>query len=154
MKQLLISAIVAAAVSIIVFEIVERLEDDDEATNIDALAAQLAGNKLMNEKFHPTVLDYTMEPAEDAWVNGARTTGTDFRSLSDASRSICYITKIEIKGVQGPEDSNSCRVSIDDFTGFWQLTAEVGEGGQSEVRCNARCLVWGNDESTGAGTSE
>lgn len=154
MKQLLISAIVAAAVSIIVFEIVERLEDDDEAPNIDALAAQLVGNKLMNDKFRPMVLDYTMEPAEDAWVNGARTAGTDFRSLSDASHSICYITKIEIKGVQGPEDSNSCGISIDDFTGFWQLTAKVEEGGRSEVRCNARCLVWDDGESTDAGTSE
>ena len=91
---------------------------------------------------NPTALNYTLELVEDSWVNGSRTTGADNKPLADASNSICFLTRIEIKGIQGPEDSNSCTISIDDFTGFWEVTATVDEGGRSEVRCNARCLVW------------
>jgi hypothetical protein len=88
------------------------------------------------------VLSYTDELIEDGWVDGARTAGADHKPLTHASNSICYLTKIEIKGIQGPEDANSCAIGVDDFTGFWQVTAAVDEGGRSQVRCNARCLVW------------
>lgn len=79
---------------------------------------------------------------EDTWVNASRGAGSDLRTLTDASTSMCYLTKIEISGVQGPDDTNSCAIEVDDFTGFWQLIATVEEGGRSEVRCNARCLSW------------
>jgi len=141
MKQVLISAIVAAVVSIIVLQVTE-LGDDDDELNIDRLAAQLAGHEAIAGRSNPISLSYTMELVEDGWVNGARTTGADHKPLAHSSNSICYLTKVEIKGIQGPEDSNACSIAIDDFTGFWQVTATVEEGGRSEVRCNARCLVW------------
>jgi hypothetical protein len=87
-------------------------------------------------------LRYTDEPAEDSWVDGARAAGADDRALSDASSSICFLTKIEIKGFQRPEDSGTCRMAVDEFTGFWQVSADVPEGSQAAIRCNARCLVW------------
>lgn len=124
MKQALISALVAAAVSIGAWQIMNAAGGADAA---DATP--------------PTpVLRYTDELVEDGWV--ARAPGADQKPLEAASSSICYLTKIEIKGIRGPEDGSSCAIGIDEFTGFWQVTATVADGGQSEVRCNARCLVW------------
>jgi hypothetical protein len=117
MRQALISAFVAAAVSIAVWQIMNA-----RAEAPGAIAPAPA-------------LRYTEELIEDG-------PGADQRSLAPAATSICFLTKIEIKGIQKPEDANSCAIGIDDFTGYWQVTAAVGEGGSSEVRCNARCLVW------------
>jgi hypothetical protein len=127
MRQGLISALVAAVVSIGAWQIMNLTRGDGPA---EAAATTVAS----------PVLRYTDELVEDGWV--ARAPGADEKPLERASNSICFLTKIEIKGIQAPEDANSCAIGIDEFTGFWQLTAAVGDGGQSEVRCNARCLVW------------
>ena len=127
MRQTLISAVVAAVVCVGLFLIEDRLDDDTAAAE---------GSRP------PISLRYTDEPAEDSWVAGSRGAGADDRALSSAANSICFLTKIEIKGSQGPEDSGTCRVAVDEFTGFWQVTADVPEGSRSEIRCNARCLVW------------
>lgn len=131
MRQILISAVVAAAVCVGFFLIEERFDGDDTAA-----AEGVAGSRA------PISLRYTVEPAEDSWVNGSRAAGADDRVLSSAANSICFLTKIEVKGFQGPEDSGTCRIAVDDFTGFWQVTADVPEGSRSEIRCNARCLTW------------
>lgn len=91
---------------------------------------------------HAPVFRVTDELIEDGWVDASRTAGADQKPLEHSANSICFLTKIEIKGVEGPEDANSCAIGIDEFTGYWQVTAEVAEGGHSAVRCNARCLVW------------
>jgi len=124
--------LVAAVVCVGLFLVEDMLDDDDAP----AVAADKAGSRA------PISLHYTDEPAEDSWVAGARGAGADDRVLSSAANSICFLTKIEVKGVQGPEDSGTCRVAVDDFTWFWQVTASVPEGSKSEIRCNARCLVW------------
>ena len=134
MKQVLISALVAAAVCVGAFVIEDRFDDDDDASATRADDA--AGSRA------PLSLRYTVEPAEDSWVDGARAAGADDRVLSSAETSICFLTKIEVKGFQGPEDSGTCRIAVDDFTGFWQVTADVPEGSRAEIRCNARCLTW------------
>jgi hypothetical protein len=153
LKQALMSAAVAAAVSLAILAFVP-LRGVEAPSRIDALAAQLAGNKLLAAKFAPTMLSYTMEPAEDAWMDGSHASGTDYRSLADASHSICYLTKMEIKGIQSPQDTNACRISVDSFTGFWQLGASVADGGHSQVRCNARCLVWKTGEEQTQGKDQ
>ena len=132
MKEALIGALVATIVCVGAFLVEERFDDDDAQT----VTAEAAASRA------PVSLRYTDEPAEDSWVNGARAAGADDRSLSNASNSICFLTKIEVKGFQGPEDSGTCRVAVDGFTGFWQVTADVPEGSRAEIRCNARCLVW------------
>jgi len=132
MKEALIGALVATVVCVGAFLLEERFDDDGAQT----VTAEAAASRA------PVSLRYTDEPAEDSWVNGARAAGADDRSLSNASNSICFLTKIEIKGVQGPDDSGTCRIAVDGFTGFWQVTADVPEGSRAEVRCNARCLVW------------
>lgn len=127
MRQGLISALVAAVVSIGAWQVM-NFAQGVRATEAAAPAAAVP------------VLRYTDALVEDGWV--ARAPGTDEKPLERASNSICYLTKVEIKGIRAPEDASSCAIGIDEFTGFWQVTAAVGEGGQSEVRCNARCLVW------------
>ena len=127
MKQGLISALIAAVVSIGAWQVMNLARGDGPTEAAPTTVAPLA-------------LRYTDELVEDGWV--ARAPGADEKPLERASNSICFLTKIEIKGIQAPEDANSCAIGIDEFTGFWQLTAGVGDGGRSEVRCNARCLVW------------
>jgi hypothetical protein len=137
MKQLLTCAVVAAVVSLLVLgaeDLLEREGGGSDAENAATRGPAVEGSGAG--------LGYTEALIEDVWINGARGAGSDRRTLTDASSSICYLTKIEIKGVQGPEDANSCVIEVDDFTGFWQLAVSVEEGGRSEVRCNARCLTW------------
>ena len=133
MREALIGAVAAAVVCAGAFLIADRFYDDDDRA---LTAASAAGSG------EPISLRFTDEPAEDSWVDGTRAAGTDDRSLSNASSSICFLTKIEVKGFQGPDDSGTCRIAVDDFTGFWQVTADVPEGSRAEIRCNARCLVW------------
>ena len=125
MKEALIGALVATVVCGGAFLLADGFGGDDAAGTRE-----------------PPALRYTDEPPEDSWVDGARGPGVDDRPLSRAANSICFLTKIEVKGFQGPEDSGTCRIAVDDFTGFWQVTADVPEGSQAEVRCNARCLTW------------
>ena len=125
MRAALIGALVATIVCVGAFLLEDRLDTGE------AVGSQ-----------EPPALRYTEEPAEDSWVDGTRGAGVDDRSLSSASSSICFLTKVEVKGFQGPEDSGTCRIAVDDFTGFWQVTADVPEGSRAEVRCNARCLTW------------
>jgi len=143
MKQLLSTAVIAAIVSFIVYFGVSGLAPDTAATSADINAPDAPSVESKVPTFR-----VTDALVEDTWVDAARTAGSDQRTLTDASNSVCYLTKVEIGGVRGPDDRNSCAVEIDDFTGFWQLIATVDEGGRSEVRCNARCLTWepGGDE--------
>jgi hypothetical protein len=143
MKQLLICALVAALVSVAVLWLDEASEgfDDDAVTGTgpapdspDAAGAAAA-----------PALRYTDALIEDTWVNAERQGGSDERTLTSASSSVCFLTRIEISGSPGPDDTNSCAIEIDDFTGFWQVIATAAEGGRSEVRCNARCLTWEPD---------
>jgi len=140
MKQLSICALVAALVSVAIVRLEDAFLSDagESVTETGRFAGAPAGVAT-------AALRYTDDLIEDTWVNAARQAGSDRRALSSASSSICYLTRIEISGIQGPEDSSSCAVDIDDFTGFWQLIATADEGGRSEIRCNARCLSWETD---------
>jgi hypothetical protein len=144
MKQVIASAAVAAVVCVLAFAIEEAVERDESAIeasvdgndDVAAAVARAGGAASLRS------LSYTAEPPEDSWVNGARQSGPDDRLLSDADNSVCFLTKVEISGIRSPEDRGVCRIAVDEFTGFWKVTAEVPEGSQSEIRCNARCLVW------------
>jgi len=137
MKSALLSAVVAAIVSVIVLAIGGGSGSDQPAEVPGALPAA-----VVQPEAPVPVFSFTDALPEDVWVNASRQAGSDERTLTDSANSVCYITKIEISGIQGPDDSSSCAVEIDDFTGFWQLIATVEEGGASEIRCNARCLNW------------
>jgi len=150
MKQVLICALVAAAVSVLVLSLEDALEGTDEelsaaAGTASGEAGAGSGDRGIGARPAPA-LRYTDALPEDTWVNAARQAGSDRRTLTSASDSVCFITKIELSGIQGPEDTSSCAVEVDDFTGFWQLVATADEGGRSEIRCNARCLSWSPEE--------
>jgi hypothetical protein len=135
LRQLLMCAGIATAVGVIVWQ----LADDGQFFGGNAAREGAAASEAASRA--PT-FRVTDELIEDGWVDATRTAGADQKPLEHAANSICFLTKIEIKGVQGPEDASSCAIGIDEFTGYWQVTAEVAEGGHSQVRCNARCLVW------------
>jgi hypothetical protein len=144
MKNLLISALVAAVVSLAAIAVHDRQETGLEQP--ESVAVSGVSGAIDTSPGSPASvglsLSYTDALIEDTWINAGRTAGSDRRTLTSAASSVCYLTKVEISGIQGPEDSNACAIEVDEFTGFWQLIATVDEGGRSEVRCNARCLSW------------
>lgn len=106
----------------------------------------------------PVMLSATDELANDVWIGfpsfqsvqagSAATSQPDpgpaeiSNLLSDSSNSVCFLTKVEMALMDGPEDQTSCRILIDEFTNWWELHAAQGAGTNSAVSCNARCLVW------------
>jgi hypothetical protein len=141
MKQLSICALIAAVVSVAILWLEGALQRDagDTVTETGLVADPAADVPAAPALRHTDAL------IEDAWVDAARQAGSDRRTLTRASSSICYLTRVEISGIEGPEDTSSCAIEIDDFTGFWQVIATADEGGRSEIRCNARCLTWETD---------
>ncbi len=137
MKQTFVAAAVAAVVAMLTVQFAPRVGGD-----IDGLAAQLASHDTLVAEFSPTVLSFPMENFEDSTVDGTRYTGVYSKLLTDAENSVCYLTKVHFRAMQGPNDSNMCSVELDEFTGHWQVSATVDEGSVSEARCNASCLVW------------
>ena len=85
MRQGLISALVAAVVSIGAWQVMNFTRGDKPAETAATAVAS-------------PVLRYTDELVEDGWV--ARAPGADEKPLEPASNSICFLTKIEIKGIQ------------------------------------------------------
>ena len=136
MKQTVLTIVTAALVSVGVIWLEELLEPADDARPAAAAEPSAAALDLAS------LLNISDALVEDTWVNASRQAGSDQRTLTNAAHSICYLTKIEISGIQSAADHNACAIEVDDFTGFWQLIGSVEEGGVSEVRCNARCLSW------------
>ena len=94
-------------------------------------------------------LTFVGESEQDAWLQGANRDGSprpgpadDQKPLADASNSLCFLTKVEIEGMDGPEDLAACSVQVDEFTNWWQVHATQGDGTDASVACNARCIVW------------
>jgi hypothetical protein len=152
-KQIMISAAVAAVVCGFAFWLDDRFDDEVDVAEAGADSgaavpgagqpASAGGNAASIPAAQAAArpaLSITDALIEDTWVNGARQPGSDRRTLTSAADSVCYLTKVEISGVQGPEDSSSCSIEVDDFTGFWELVATSDEGSRSEIRCNARCF--------------
>jgi len=54
---------------------------------------------------------------------------------------VCFLTEVEFKGMNEANDLLACRVSVDEFTGFWEVHAVQGDGTDASLRCNASCLV-------------
>lgn len=114
-----------------------------------SLATLLLTNTTTQAQSKPVVISYTEPSEQDAWVRGIARDGeerlgheNDEKPLADASNSVCFLTKVEITGQNGPEDSTGCYISLDEFTNWWQINAEKGEGTDAAVACNARCIVW------------
>jgi len=140
MRQVLVSALVAALVSgILVLVISARSAGDSKSSDQNTTNAASASGTAPTATLELSITDAL---PEDVWLDGSRQPGDDHRILTSAENSMCFITKIQISGIGSPNDTSACTLQIDDFTGFWDLVVSVPEGSQSNVRCNARCLTW------------
>jgi len=119
-----------------------------DPAELDALAAQLAQHDALKMQFKPSSLLMTPESEEDAWLNGRAADGSprpgpadDVKALVSAENSVCFLTHVQVEGMNDTTDQLACHVSVDEFTGFWEVHAVQGDGTDASVRCNASCLV-------------
>lgn len=137
MKTIILSAIIAVVVSGITTWSLNNAGQPPEME-----APQVDYERILESLDVPD-LSVSMEPEAPAWIRlGTGIEASEQKILANAANSACFLTHVEISGIQSPEDKHACSITVDDFTGFWQVTASTGEGTQSELYCNARCVVW------------
>ena len=138
MKPVVVSALVAAGVTGTVLALFPRGLADNSGQPGDTPSPLPASDPA------PARLTLSVNDAlpEDVWIDGSRGPGDDHRILTSTANSVCFITKIDVRGITSADDGYSCTMEIDEFTGFWDLVVTVDEGSQANVRCNARCLSW------------
>jgi hypothetical protein len=137
MKLVIISAVVAVVASVITTWV---LSSGNQAS--EPVVQEIDYEQIL-ERLDVNNLSVSEQPAAAAWIRlGSGAASSEQKILANAANSACFLTNVEISGIQGPEDKNSCSITLDDFTGFWQVNAITGEGTQSELYCNARCVVW------------
>lgn len=147
MKEILGGIVIAVVASLATLYFAGSGSALDDAA-IEVLAQQLAANETMQAEFKPRVISYSQPSGQDSWLRGAARDGSprpgpavDEKPLADASNAVCFLTKVEFEGVTDGNGA-SCYISIDEFTGWWQINAEQGEGSRGSAACNARCVVW------------
>ena len=147
MKEILGGIVIAVVASLVTLYFTGSDAARDEAA-IERLAAQLAASETMQAEFKPRVISFSEPSEQDSWLKGTARNGSprpgpavDEKPLADASNAVCFLTKVEFEGIT---DGNvaSCHISIDEFTGWWQINAEQGDGSVGSAACNARCVVW------------
>ena len=137
MKLVIISAVVAVVASVITTMV---LSSGNQAS--EPVVQEINYEQIL-ERLDVNNLSLSDQPVAAAWIRlGSGAASSEQKILANAANSACFLTHVEINGIQGPEDKNSCSITLDDFTGFWQVNATTGEGTQSELYCNARCVVW------------
>lgn len=142
MKTVILSAIVAIFASVATTMVLQ-----DSTQNIEPQAAMILEPQInyeqIAEQLDVNKLSVSMEPEAAAWIRlNTGIESSEQKILANAANSACFLTHVEISGIQSPQDKNSCSITLDDFTGYWQVNASTGEGTQSELYCNARCIVW------------
>jgi hypothetical protein len=146
-KDLLLTMLVASGASYVTVQFAGGARELDPVA-LDSLAGQLAQHEAFSIESTPPGIRFTAESEEDAWLMGMGTDGLprpgpadDVKSLVEAENSVCFITEVEFMGMNDASDQLACRVSVDEFTGFWEVHAVQGDGTDASVRCNASCLV-------------
>ena len=147
------SAITAIAAALIASALTYMFLGQDQGTGggeLEALQVQVsefAARISVNGGVRQ--LTFVGESEQDAWLRGTNRDGSprpgpadDQKPLTDASNSLCFLTRVEIEGMDGPEDVASCSIAVDEFTNWWQVHATQGDGTNASVACNARCIVW------------
>lgn len=144
MKSALIAIGAALLASVLTLQFAGGQGGLDVAAVDERVAAALADSAIT-----PRVISFTAESAEDSWLQGRNRDGSPRpgpsnhqNPLIEAENAVCFLTKVEFQDMSGAEDTNACSVSIDEFTGWWQVNAILGDGSDSSLRCNARCVVW------------
>ena len=151
-RQLVVAAIVAAVTSVLTLQFIKPESPAATALagpELDNLAAQLATHPSLQLAYSPLKLNVTQKHSEDAWLAGLGAAGKprpgpadDLKSLAPAENTVCFLTDMEVQHISDPSDQLACRVTVDEFTGYWELHATQGDGTDASVRCNAMCLSW------------
>jgi len=142
MKIVIVSAIVAVVASIGTTMIMSSMEAPN-STEVAVMAAPEINYDEILARLDVNDLSISEEPEAAAWIRGGSGAAqAEQKILANAANSACFLTHVEINGIQGADDKNMCTITVDDFTGFWQVNAITGEGTRSELMCNARCVVW------------
>jgi len=145
-RQVLVTIAVATATSLLASRLTDQPANEG-AAELDLLAGQLATHPALQARFTPPALEISIPPEEDAWLDGVGADGRprpgpadDVKPLVSSDNAVCFLTEVDVRGFSDAGDQLSCRVSIDEFTGFWELHAVQGDGTDASVRCNAQCL--------------
>jgi len=142
MKTVILSAIVAIFASVATTMVLQDSTQNTEPQAAMILETQINYEQIA-EQLDVNKLSVSMEPEAAAWIRlNTGIESSEQKILANAANSACFLTHVEISGIQSPQDKNSCSITLDDFTGYWQVNASTGEGTQSELYCNARCIVW------------
>ena len=142
MKPIIYSAIVAIVASVLTTLIMSS-SNQAGVTNSAPMSAPEINYEEILDRIDIKQLSVSMEPAAAAWIRlNTGMESSEQKILANAANSACFLTHVEINGIQSAQDKNSCSITLDDFTGYWQVNASIGEGTQSELYCNARCVVW------------
>jgi hypothetical protein len=142
MKTVILSAIVAIIASVATTMVLQDSTQNTEPQAAMILEPQINYEQIA-EQLDVNKLSVSMEPEAAAWIRlNTGIESSEQKILANAANSACFLTHVEISGIQSPQDKNSCSITLDDFTGYWQVNASTGEGTQSELYCNARCIVW------------
>jgi hypothetical protein len=148
MKEVLGGILIAVIASLVTlyFAGTGSTELDDAA--LERLAERLAASETMQASLKPTVMSFTEPSEQDSWLNGAARDGSprpgpavDEKPLADSANAVCFLTKVEFERTTDGNGA-ACYISIDEFTGWWQINAEQGNDSIADVACNARCIVW------------
>lgn len=62
-------------------------------------------------------------------------------TLQSASRSVCFLTRMQIHDTMGNQSMADCHVSSNGATWFLTVNTDVGSG-DPDVECRARCISW------------
>ena len=144
------AALIASALTVL-FAGQRQGGDGEELARIQAQVGEIAARISAGggAPGSPRVLTFIGESDQDAWLSGTNRDGSprpgpadDQKPLTDASNSLCFLTKVQIEGMNGPEDMAACSIAVDEFTNWWQVHAIQGDGTDASVSCNARCVVW------------
>ena len=151
MKPAIIAMGAALAASAITYlftgQGVEQAEMDRMRVEIAEIADRLSAAGSVPGSVR--VLTFVEESEQDAWLSGVNRDGAprpgpadDQKPLVSASNSMCFLTKVQVEGMNGLEDAAGCHIAVDEFTNWWQVHATQGPGTDASIACNARCIVW------------
>jgi hypothetical protein len=151
LKQILVIAATAVVATLLTLRFAPQ-DAGPEQSAVEQLSAHIAAHESDDSgDAGGTTPGFTIteELEQDAWLRGMSRDGSprpgpadDAKPLANSSNSICFLTKVEFTGLGDQEDTTSCKITIDDFTGWWQVNAIQADGTDASVACNARCLIW------------
>lgn len=101
----------------------------------------IAGNNTIGGDLtvNGDITNLTVSGVTSAWRDGV-TNEVQARNLMSTNNSICFLTKVGVRDVDGGSEIAEC--AIIDNGGTWVLQARIPNAVDQDVFCAARCLSW------------